>query len=122
MFHAVQVDPGQRRIWPAGQAEPFRPQLPCQALGVLLHLFAIGKQGLPAEQDLLGPVGDAEAQFLRGVPPGAEAQQGLLPDPAVDPGIADQTMGLARTLVGARASGPDEDAMPPSSLEGKQAG
>ena len=75
---------------------------------------------LSAEQDLLGAVGDAEPQFLRGVPPGAEIQQGLLPDPAIDPGVADQVMGLAGSalLFGMRLGGIDEHGASPAFCRG----
>ena len=62
---------------------------------MLLYGLRLGKQRLPPGQDLLGPLGNAEPQLPRHVPVGAEVQQRLLPDPAVDADVAHQAVGLA---------------------------
>ena len=62
---------------------------------MLLYGLRLGKQRLPPGQDLLGPLGNAEPQLPRHVPVGAEVQQRLLPDPAVDADVAHQAVGFA---------------------------
>ena len=62
---------------------------------MLLYRLRLRKQRLPPGQDLLGPLDNAEPQLPRHVPVGAEVQQRLLPDPAVDADVAHQAVGLA---------------------------
>ncbi len=96
VFHAVEIHPDDRRIRLVGQPHALRPQLPRQALRMLLDRLRLGKQRLPPGQDLLDPLGNAEPQLPGHVPVGAEVQPRLLPYPAVDADITHQAVGLAR--------------------------
>ena len=62
---------------------------------MLLYRLRLRKQRLPTGQDLFGPLDNAEPQLPGHVPAGAEVQQRLLPDPAVDTDVAHQAVGLA---------------------------
>ena len=96
VLHTVEIHPDDRRVRLFGQPHALRPQLPRQALRMLLNRLRLGKPRLPSGQDLLDPLGNAEPQLPRHVPVGAEVQQRLLPYPAVDADIAHQAVGLAR--------------------------
>ena len=96
VLHAVEIHPGNGRIRPPGKPQALCPKLPRQMLRVLLDGLRLGKQCLPPGQDLLAALGDAEPQLPGHVPMGAEIEQRLLPDPAVDADIAHQAVGLSR--------------------------
>ena len=117
VLHAVQIRLGDRRVGLAGQPHAFRPQLPSQALRVLLHRLRFSKKRWSPGQDLFGPLGNAQPQLAGRVPASAQVQQRPLADPAVHPVVAYQPMGPARPsrLVGMGLGGLEEHAslLPP---------
>ena len=78
MLHAVEIHPDDRRVRLVRQPHARRPQLPRQALRMLLHGLRFRKQRLPPGQDLLGSLGNTEPQLPGHVPVGAEVQQRLM--------------------------------------------